>query len=591
MDTLDYVITSVEQPPANSAEWDLIAYPNLVFVYQYVYNVTADPDSGQLRWREIQVYSEDLTDTEFNSLEWAFIYAKEEGYGDDGRAVRLIARSFLYRDFDLKVRYRDYYGDDGQPVGSTSGTRTVTFKAELAHYWGQVLLEGVSSPENRHPLTPAQSGLMEKFKSTGNQKATDRTQEVFYYCQAPGAGISPPTLVPSKISLDPYWTTWNGEDPDESEDYEYGGTSEIGGGYGGSFDNSSDSIGIPSLPTGGAAASGLVTMFAPSAGQLADFGTFLWTTLFDGGFDSLLTSLKKWVNDPIESVVQLASFPVTPPAGSAQTLKFCGISSDLIGAGVSMNKCTSQFTSFDFGYIATPAYWKQALDYSPYTQISLYLPYIGIVPLKSDDVIDATLHLVYNLDLLTGGFSAFLEVQKNISGTPLSSVLYNWSGNMATQIPITSSNFSQVFGSMMTAVAAIGVGAVTGGLGAAAGGAAEGAGAGAVAGGALSGAGHGLAANIGNVINAKPHVTQSGRLDGTVGSLSIPNAYLIIERPVQSLSAKFQTEQGYPSNTVQTLKNLTGMTVCEAPIMDGFSGVNDDELAEIKSILTTGVIL
>ena len=383
----------------------------------------------------------------------------------------------------------------------------------------------------------------------------------------------------------------DGVDIGGPDSYDYGETSGPGGGTGGSFDNSSDAVDFASLPTGGAAASGLVTMYAPSTAQLADFGNFLWANLFDATYDSFLTSLKKWVNDPIESVIQLACFPVTPPSGSAQTLKFCGIASDLVGAGVSMNVCTNQFMDFDFGQLSTPAYWKQALDYSPYTQVSIYLPYIGICPLKSDDVIDATLHLKYHIDLLTGGFSAELKCSKNINGTSLASVLYNWSGNMATQIPITSSNFSQVFGSMMTAVAAIGVGAISGGLGAAAGGAAaEGASVGAGSA-MLSGAGQGLAANIGNVINSKPHVTQSGRLDGTVGALSQFTPYLIIERPVQSLSSKFQTEQGYPSNTVQTLKYLSGLTVCEAPIMDGFSGVNDDELREIKSILCSGVIL
>lgn len=376
------------------------------------------------------------------------------------------------------------------------------------------------------------------------------------------------------------------------EEPEFGPVSGPAGGFGGSFDTSSDGVDFASLPSGGAAASGLITMFAPTAAQLADFGQFLWTTLFDGNFDSLLTSLKKWVNDPIESVIQLAAYPVTPPSGSATVLKFCGIRSDLIGTGVSMNRCTSQFMDFDFGQLSTPAFWKQALDYSPYTQVSIYLPYIGICPLKSDDVIDATLHLKYHIDLLTGGFSAELKCTKNIDGTPLNSVLYNWSGNMATQIPITSSNFSQVFGSMMTAVAAIGVGAITGGMGAAAaGGGAEAAGSAAIAGGALSGAGHGLAANIGNVINSKPHVTQSGRLDGTVGALSQFTPYLIIERPVQSLSAKFQEEQGYPSNIVQRLGDLSGLTVCEAPIMTGFSGATEEEKEAIRALLCGGVIL
>ena len=384
----------------------------------------------------------------------------------------------------------------------------------------------------------------------------------------------------------------DGVDIKGPDSYDYGDLSGPGGGQGGTFDNSSVAVDFASLPTGGAAASGLITMFAPTAAQLQAFGNFLWTTLFDAGFDSLLTSLKKWVNDPVESVIQLACFPVTPPAGSAQVVKFCGIASDLVGTGVSMNKCTSQFMDFDFGQLATPAYWKQTLDYSPYTQVSIYLPFIGICPLKSDDVIDATLHLKYHIDLLTGGFSAELKCTKNINGTPLNSVLYNWSGNMATQIPITSANFSQVFGSMMTAVAAIGVGAVTGGMGAAAAGTgAEAATSSAVMGGALSGAGHGLAANIGNVINSKPHVTQSGRLDGTVGALSQFTPYLIIERPVQSLSAKFQEEQGYPSNTVQKLSNLSGLTVCEAPIMTGFSGATEEEKNAIRAMLCEGVIM
>ena len=383
---------------------------------------------------------------------------------------------------------------------------------------------------------------------------------------------------------------YNGNMPVETDQTNYGPISGPDGGVGGSFDNSSDHIGIPALPTGGAAASGLITMFAPSLAQLRAFGTFLWTTLFDADFDSLLTSLKKWVNDPVESVIQLACFPVTPPTGSSKVVKFCGIASDLVGTGVSMNVCSSQYTSFDFGTITVPEYWAQTLDYTPYTKVSIYLPYIGIVPLNADDVIKGNLHLVYHIDLLTGGFSAFLEISKNINGTPLDAVLYNWSGNMATQIPITSANFSQIFGSMMTAVAAIGVGAVTGGMGAAAAGTGAEA-AGAIAGGALSGAGHGLAANIGNVINSKPHVTKSGRLDGTVGALSVMDAYLIIERPVQSLSGKFQEEQGYPSNTVQKLGDLEGMTVCEAPIMTGFSGATEEEKNAIRAMLCEGVIM
>lgn len=373
-------------------------------------------------------------------------------------------------------------------------------------------------------------------------------------------------------------------------DVNLGDTSGSGGGYGGSFNKSTDPVDFAELPSGANACnSGLVTMYNPTPAQMTSFGNFLWGSLFEGTFDGLLTSLKKWVNDPVESIIQLNCYPLTNiPTSGAQTVKFCGISTDLVGDGVIMNKVSQQFINFDFGSITTPVFWDSALDYSPYTKVSISLPYIGIVPLNADDVINATLHLMYHIDILTGSFSAELKVSKAMDGTELSSVLYNWSGNMATQIPITAANYNQVFGSLMSTVAAIGVGAVTGGLGAAAAG--EGVGASAIAGGAVSGAGQGLAANIGNVVNSKPHVTKSGRLDGTVGAMSQFTPYLIIERAIQSLSSKYQEENGLQSNTVQILGNCRGLTVCENPILTGFM-CTEAEKNEIKAILTSGVIM
>lgn len=575
----DFTVIGASQPPVTAYTPVSPADPYDCLVYTYY-------DGSNPVCCELWIEGLGCTQETFDALSWAIAIGAGTSYGVTAM-WEILCKTNSGSPVDIKFSPYIYNVDGTLKTAETPWTQT--FSDANMDKWVSWRV-GFTTVDFADFTEPMIIGEFQRLVNTLNETCLDFIDAVGIEFLKFAPDVMRTTLGYPRAQ---YFEYYNGFPPEVYEEpYDYGYTSGPGGGQGGSFDNSSDSVDFAPLPTGGAAASGLITMFAPSTSQLADFGTFLWTSLFDAGFDSFLTSLKKWVNDPIESVVQLACYPVTPPSGSAQTVKFCGIASDLVGAGVSMNKCTSQFMDFDFGSLATPAYWKQCLDYAPYTQVSIYLPYIGICPLKADDVIDATLHLKYHIDLLTGGFSAELKCTKNINGTSLDSVLYNWSGNMATQIPITSANFSQVFGALTTAVAAIGVGAVTGGLGAAAGGAAaEGAGAGAVAGGALSGAGHGLAANIGNVINAKPHVTQSGRLDGTVGALSQFTPYLIIERPVQSLSSKFQTEQGYPSNTVQTLKNLTGMTVCEAPIMDGFSGVNDDELREIKSILCSGVIL
>lgn len=572
MSAVNFITPNAGLPPWTTGPYEALSSQNIVVPIK-------DTTSGDYKLLELGIDSAWYTDPagETDKVHWGV------AYGDTGYLYLCV----MVDDY-IKVGatwYETTWNQDGtldEAQHVVNSLYTGTLEPGFWYYWDAIntdsqnidylVSEATLSAQNIWNQYSTFAPLIEVPVGIGMVPAAGAT---------PGSGVHVVDMPNFEISM-------NGI---EINDYQYGDTSGPGGGSGGSFDRSSDAIGIPSLPTGGAANTGMVTMYAPTEAQLQSFSQFLWTTLFDPSVDSLLTSLKKWVNDPIESIVQLAAYPVTPPAGSSQIVKFCGIASDIVGAGVSMNKCSSQFMSFDFGTLTTPAFWKQALDYSPYTQVSIYLPYIGIVPLKADDVIDATLHLVYNIDLLTGAFAAVLEVKKTIDGTPLSAILGNWSGNMATQIPITAGNFSSVFGALATAVAAVGVGAVTGGLGAAAAGTSVAEGAGALAGGALSGAGHGLAANIGNVINAKPHVSQSGRLDSAVGALSVSSAYLIIERPVQSLSPKFQEEQGYPSNTVQTLSNLSGLTVCEAPIMEGFSSASDEEIREIKRLLCEGVIL
>ena len=62
---------------------------------------------------------------------------------------------------------------------------------------------------------------------------------------------------------------------------------------------------------------------------------------------------------------------------------------------------------------------------------------------------NAELHLIYNIDMLTGGGTAMLKVTKNIDGTRLNSVLYSWGGNMASQVPLFATDYTQKINSLI----------------------------------------------------------------------------------------------------------------------------------------------
>lgn len=331
-----------------------------------------------------------------------------------------------------------------------------------------------------------------------------------------------------------------------------GDDSSTGGG-GGDFDNSSDDIGVPDVPSIGVSDTGMVTMFAPTIGNINQLASFLWSTDF-------IDNIKKLFQDPMEAIISLSIINVVPNAGSNRNIKV-----GFIDSGVSAPVLNSQYHQIDCGSVNLKEYWGNALDYSPYTQLEIFLPYIGIQKLNIDDCMNATINVKYNIDLLTGACMAFVSCSKG----NLNSVLYTFSGNCAMQIPLSGSNLTGVINSLASIVTGVGLGLATGGSSAVA----------SVAAGTAM-----------NVINSKMHVQKSGRLDANVGAVGTKYPYLILTRPIQSLAKQYNKLKGYPSNITYKLSTLKGFTKVEDVHLDDISATSP-ELDQIERLLTTGVIL
>ena len=184
-------------------------------------------------------------------------------------------------------------------------------------------------------------------------------------------------------------------------------------------------------------------------------------------------------------------------------------------------------------------------------------------------MIGGSIHVVYNIDVLSGACACFIE--HNSRG-----VLYSYNGSCITNVPLTAVNFS---GAIQNAVSAIGsaVGMVAG----MATGAAPVAAMGAV----------GLLTSAANTaLNSKPQVQRSGNLGGSAGIMSIMTPYVIIERPSLSVPNNVQHYVGQTSNITMSLGDCRGFTLCEYVHIDNVSATTE-EIAEIESLLKQGVIL
>lgn len=333
--------------------------------------------------------------------------------------------------------------------------------------------------------------------------------------------------------------------------YAEGGITGKEGGTG-DFDNTSDIIGLPPLPTISVSDTGFVNIYNPTLTQLQNLAIFMWTNpIFD------LTQWRALFANPMQAILSLAILPVAIPNGGTRTIKVGNISTD-----VSMTVAAKQFIEFDCGSLNISEYWGSYLDYSPFTRLSIFLPFVGYRDLNIDECMNKTLQVNYYIDIFTGACSAFIRS----NGT----VLYNFSGNCAFNVPISGTDFSSVVNGILSAVSTGVTALATGGE--------------SVAFGAV-------ASMSADVMNAKPHVQKGGSMGGNAGFLGHRTPYLILIRPRQAVPQNQNEFLGYPSFITADLANVTGYTeVINIFLQDGFTAT-ENELNEIKRLLSEGVIL
>ena len=332
-------------------------------------------------------------------------------------------------------------------------------------------------------------------------------------------------------------------EPDES----------IPAGGGGDYDNDSDIIPWAGLPTLGAFNSGFVAVYNPTESEIQAFANWLW-----GDISSVFSNISKWLSNVMDLIVSLAVIPVEPPQGNTREIKIGGQ-----GTGVNSVLIANQYMAFDCGTFAVNEYYGNALDYGQYTRVNIFLPYIGVRELKTDEVMGGSVSVRYNIDLVSG--SCVAMVRCNRQG--LNAVLYQFEGNLSMQIPLVARDFMGMYQSILNA----GIGAVGGGM---VGG----------AGGMVSGGASAL-----NIMAMKPQVQHAGNLSSNGGHLGIHTPYLIIERPISDIPANSKMFYGAPSNITAKLSTIKGYTEVESVILDGIE-CTEEESRLIRQALEEGTI-
>lgn len=406
-----------------------------------------------------------------------------------------------------------------------------------------------------------------------------------------------PTLTSSRVTdsrnsvIPEGFSNWlSGFVPDDIDDgnpYWEGGTSNESDDDG-NFSEDSDDVNLDSLPIKDAVGTGFATIFTPDKAQLSALADVMWD-------QTIFTTLQNLVQNISDMFTSLAVVPFEVTRG--RTVSVTWFNWDL--TGIDLTLATKQYYEFDMGSINLANDSRiftsgSALDYSPYSKLGIFLPFIGFQELDIDECRGTSVNLKYRIDILSGTCVAIISVNGN--------AIYQFTGNCLTQIPITNENIQSVISdAVQVGIAATATHAASGAVASAgdAVGAAESAGSGVKSAEAsLSHAeahltqtkAHLASATANAAMGMKPTFGKAGAVSAAASLLAVKQPYLFLTTPRQSIPNHYQRYCGFPSNISGKLSEFSGYTVVEEIRLNGLTATST-EISEIDRLLKTGVII
>lgn len=299
------------------------------------------------------------------------------------------------------------------------------------------------------------------------------------------------------------------------------------------------------IPTGSASA--LYTVYNPTESEINSFGSWLWSANF---VDQLL----KMFNDPMQAIISLHKVFCTPSVSGRNNIKV-----GYLDSGVAANVVNSQYVTIDCGTVNLSEEFKNVFDYSPFTDVSLYLPFIGFVKLDVNDVMRGSINVVYHIDVLTGSCLAEVNVTRDMFG----GVIYQYSGNCSVHYPLSSGSYMGIVSALLGVAGTF------------------------VSGGSLAPMAIGMATGA---MRGHANIERSGNLSGNAGAMGIKKPFIVLQKPQTSLANDFETFVGKPANYTVKIGECSGFISCTEVHIENCNGT-DSELAELENLLKKGILI
>lgn len=288
----------------------------------------------------------------------------------------------------------------------------------------------------------------------------------------------------------------------------------------------------------------LYTVYECSIEQIQAVANKLWSQEY-------LKDILQVNTNPIENILSLKLTCLGLQADSVEEIVVGNV-----GMGVSAGVIKQNYHAVIGSYTFRSKY-NSFLDCTPFTSYQIYLPFVGYVELNSNDVLNEPITINLYVDALT--LMSKYQIVRNSDNL----IVGEWEFYVAMDIPISASNMLeskiQKVGNIAESVLSIPELDFSG-----------------------------IASGLVSAMTTQAHTTTSGTPSANTSLLTSRTCYIKIQRPMWQDIYKFNHTKGRVCNNTYQLALLYGYTKCSENIDLSSIPCTEEELTEIKSILTGG---
>ena len=274
--------------------------------------------------------------------------------------------------------------------------------------------------------------------------------------------------------------------------------------------------------------------FAMNIANIRKLSDYLWNA-DETIFNEIIKGLSLMGGNPIDALVDLRLYPFDV-SSKAVTGTLQEIVVGRTNTHVQAIKINDYNAVLNLGGCVFFRKFNNFLDYEPFTTASLYIPYVGIVPISTADFMGQTISCKMVVDITTGSCTAVVFA----NDIP---IIYK-NGNIGVEIPMTGTNSaeyaSRIMGGLTSGAADVALGASSKSVGQ-------------------------VVSGVGSIVDSALSVNNTmyntaGSSSPACGLWQPQNCYFIIQRPVPIVPENYGHTVGYACNYQAKIGDCSGYT-------------------------------